>query len=117
MSPEYAELHAHSCYSFLHGADQPPHLIDTALKLGLTGIALIDYDGVYGAVQTAQAAKNTPLKTVFGTELTLNDPTYGLTHLPVLANNLNGYHQICKLISTKQLHHTEKPATSSPGRT
>lgn len=104
----YAELHAHSSYSFLHGANQPAQLVQQAKHLGLEAIGILDYHGMYSVIQTHVAAKEHHLKTVFGTELTIADPHLGNVHLPVLAQNLTGYHELCALISQQQLTHTEK---------
>lgn len=53
----FAELHGCSYYSFLRGASSPDDMIHAAAKHGLTAIALLDRDGLYGAVQAARAAK------------------------------------------------------------
>lgn len=118
---EYAELHAHSAYTFLEGTDLPRSLIKNAEKIGLSGIAILDCDGMYSAVQTSIAAKNTSVATVFGTELTLaytdhmpsgwGLPTGSIDsglRLPVLAKGQTGYHRLCQAISSHNL--------SSPGR-
>lgn len=67
----YAELHAHSAYSFLDGASQPEELVEEAVRLGLEAIALTDHDGFYGTVRFAEAAKEWKMPTVFGSELSL----------------------------------------------
>src|SRR5674536_261317 len=48
--PRYAELHAHSAFSFLDGASQPEELAVEAARLGLSALALTDHDGLYGVV-------------------------------------------------------------------
>ncbi|MEV0293348.1 error-prone DNA polymerase [Nocardia sp. NPDC050710] len=67
----YAELHAHSAYSFLDGASQPEELVEEAVRLGLEAIALTDHDGFYGTVRFAEAAGEWGMPTVFGSELSL----------------------------------------------
>ena len=79
----YAELHAHSTYSFLDGANEPDDLASAAVELGLEALALTDHDGVPGIVKHAQAGRAYGLPTIHGTELTLADGS----HLPVLARN------------------------------
>ena len=59
----YIELHAHSAYSFAVGACSPREMVRGAKKLGLSGLALLDYDGVYGLME-ARAALICPAKTV-----------------------------------------------------
>lgn len=70
----YAELHAHSAFSFLDGASQPEELAAEAARLGLTALALTDHDGLYGVVRFAEAARRVGVGTVFGAELHLPAP-------------------------------------------
>ncbi|MGY4101419.1 error-prone DNA polymerase [Nocardia sp. R16R-3T] len=67
----YAELHAHSAYSFLDGASQPEELVEEAVRLGLEAIALTDHDGFYGTVRFFEAAREWGIPTVYGAELSL----------------------------------------------
>ena len=67
----YAELHAHSNFSFLDGASHPEELAEEAARLGLEALAITDHDGFYGVVRFAEAARELGLPTVFGAELTL----------------------------------------------
>ena len=75
----YAELHAHSNFSFLDGASSPAELVEEAVRLGLEALALTDHNGFYGVVRFAEAAAEAGLPTVFGTELTLD--AYGADEL------------------------------------
>ncbi|MDO4899931.1 error-prone DNA polymerase [Actinomyces sp.] len=95
----YAELHAHSAYSFLDGANEPEDLVIAAAELGLEALALTDRDGMPGIVRHAQAGRIHGLATVHGTELTLDDGA----HLPVLARGPRGYHRLCAAISGHNL--------------
>ncbi|TQL48181.1 DnaE-like error-prone DNA polymerase [Homoserinimonas aerilata] len=106
----YAELHIHSHFSFLDGASSPAQLVTEAMRLGLHGLALTDHDGLYGIVRMAEAAETTPLKTVFGAELSLDlgMPQNGQAdpegeHLLVLARREEGYHRLAGAITTAQL--------------
>lgn len=95
----YAELHAHSAYSFLDGANEPDDLASVAVELGLEALALTDHDGVPGIVKHAQAGRAHGLPTIHGTELTLADSS----HLPVLARNPVGYRRLVSAISQHNL--------------
>jgi len=95
----YAELHAHSVYSFLDGANEPDDLASAAVELGLEALALTDHDGVPGIVKHAQAGRTHGLPTIHGTELTLADGS----HLPVLARNPTGYRRLVTAISQHNL--------------
>jgi error-prone DNA polymerase len=111
----YAELHAHSSFSFLDGASSPEELTEEAERLGLHALAITDHDGFYGIVHFAEAAESLRLKTVFGAELSLGlpgpqngeaDPVGA--HLLVLARGEEGYHRLAGAITRGQLQGQEK---------
>ena len=113
----YAELHAHSSFSFLDGASSPEDLIAEAERLGLTALAITDHDGFYGAARFAEAAdaSGVQLQTVFGAELSLGlpAPQNGVPdpageHLLVLARGMEGYHRLSGAITRAQLRGGEK---------
>ena len=70
----YAELHAHTNFSFLDGASPPDELVARAVELGLAGLAATDRDGLYGAVRFVGAARDAGLHPVVGVEIELLDP-------------------------------------------
>ena len=70
----YAELHCHTNFSFLDGASAPDDLVERAVELGLTGLAVTDHNGLYGAVRFASAAEAAGLHPVIGVEIELLDP-------------------------------------------
>ncbi|MGP1675308.1 MAG: PHP domain-containing protein, partial [Candidatus Limnocylindrales bacterium] len=72
-SVPYAELHAHTNFSFLDGASPPDELVERAVALGLHGLAATDRNGLYGAVRFMSAAKEVGLHGVVGTEIDLLD--------------------------------------------
>src|SRR3954447_6936416 len=72
--PPYAELHCHSHFSFLDGASAPDDLVDRAIALGLSALALTDHQGLYGAVRFSTAAEAAGLHPVVGIEVELLDP-------------------------------------------
>lgn len=111
----YAELHAHSTYSFLDGASSPEELAEEAERLGLHALAITDHDGFYGIVRFAEAAETLQLKTVFGAELSLElpapqkgEPDPAGAHLLVLARGEEGYHRLAAAITHAQLTGAEK---------
>ena len=67
----YAELHAHTAYSFLDGASMPEDLVAEAVHLDLEALAITDHDGLPGVVRFAEAARQAALPTVIGAELGL----------------------------------------------
>ena len=116
----YAELHAHSSFSFLDGASSPEELVEEAVRLGLSALTLTDHDGMYGIVRFAEAAEALGLPTAFGAELSIDvelpatkaermiaarvgipDPPG--RHLLALARDPTGYASLCRVISTAHL--------------
>ncbi len=69
----YAELHCHTHFSFLDGASPPDELVQRAVELGLSGLAVTDHNGLYGVVRFASAAQEAGLRPVIGIEIELMD--------------------------------------------
>ncbi|BDX34021.1 error-prone DNA polymerase [Mycobacterium antarcticum] len=113
-SVPYAELHAHSAYSFLDGASTPEELVEEAARLNLRAIALTDHDGLYGVVRFAEAARELDVQTVFGAELSLGNvartevPDPPGPHLLVLARGPEGYRRLSREIAKAHLAGGEK---------
>ncbi|WP_018350025.1 error-prone DNA polymerase [Longispora albida] len=108
--PGYAELHAHSSFSFLDGASTPEALVTEAARLGLAGLAITDHNGLYGVVRHADAARDVQLPAVHGAELSLGltapgvgDPDPDSAHLLVLARGPEGYARLSRMIGRAQL--------------
>ena len=70
----YAELHAHTNFSFLDGASTADDLVERAVARGISGLAVTDRNGLYGAVRFMGAAEEAGLHGVVGTEIELLDP-------------------------------------------
>ncbi len=113
-SVAYAELHAHSAYSFLDGASTPEEMVEEAARLGLRALALTDHDGLYGAVRFAEAATELGVRTVFGAELSLSSvarteqPDPPGPHLLVLARGPEGYRRLSRQLAAAHLAGGEK---------
>src|SRR3989442_85582 len=73
MPAAYAELHCHSHFSFLDGASSADELVERAVELGLSGLAITDHQGLYGAVRFISAAQEAGLHPVIGLEIELLD--------------------------------------------
>jgi DNA polymerase III alpha subunit len=73
MSATYAELHCHSNFSFLDGASPVEDLVGRAVELGLSGLAVTDHGGLYGAVRFASEADAMGLRPIIGMEIELID--------------------------------------------
>ncbi|MCL4534934.1 MAG: DNA polymerase III subunit alpha [Bacteroidetes bacterium] len=106
----YVELHCHSNYSMLDGASHPEELVARAKELGMEALAITDHDGLYGAVRFWQSAIQEGIQPIIGTEVTLE----GGAHLTLLAEDRDGYSNLCRLISTAQLTHDKHRAALAP---
>jgi error-prone DNA polymerase len=99
--PPYAELHAHSNFSFLEGASHVDELVLRALELGYDTLALTDHDGLHGAMEFAQCARAWGLRPITGAEITLADGN----HLTLLCETQQGYANLCRLLTHAHLDH------------
>ncbi len=93
--PAYAELHCITNFTFLRGASHPQELVERALTLGYTALAITDECSVGGVVRAHMAAKGEPLKLLIGAEFRLE---CGLRFI-ALAIDRRGYGKLCRLIT------------------
>lgn len=119
-SVPFAELHAHSSFSFLDGASSPEELVEEAVRLGLEALTLTDHDGVYGLVRFAEAATAHGIAAGYGAELSLDAPVARTqseaavatrvgtpdppgTHLLALAHGPEGYTRLSRELGRAHL--------------
>ncbi|MGH8442058.1 MAG: PHP domain-containing protein, partial [Nevskiaceae bacterium] len=96
----YAELHCLSNFSFLRGASHPGELVREAHRLGYSALALTDECSMAGIVRAWEASKETGLALITGAEFTLEKhPETGGLKLVLLAQDHDGYSEICRLIT------------------
>ncbi|MEV2259673.1 error-prone DNA polymerase [Streptomyces anulatus] len=98
---DWAELHAHSAFSFLRGASRPEDLVAEAARLGIGVLAVTDRDGLHAARRLHAAARDHGIGTVHGAELTLGDPVLGTP--VVLARSVEGFRLLSSVITEAQL--------------
>lgn len=108
----FTHLHVHSNFSLLDGAAPVGELARAAARLGMRALALTDHDGLYGAVRFYQAAREAEIKPLIGVEFTL-EPCLGLTlprpaHLVLLAEDQEGYRNLCRLVTAGRLRHCRR---------
>lgn len=105
----FVPLHIHSDYSLLDGASQLPDLIDTAIALGMSAIAVTDHGVMYGAVELLKICRSKNIKPIIGNEMYIINgdiekqerrPKY---HQVVLAKNTKGYKNLVKLTTISHL--------------
>jgi len=99
--PPYVELHCHSNFSFLDGGSHPAELAMRAAELEMPALAITDSGGVYGAVKFMQACRKVGVKPLIGSALEVDGQ-----ELLLIARNLHGYSNLCRLIS---LAHADQP--------
>jgi error-prone DNA polymerase len=95
MLPDYAELHCCSNFTFLRGASHAGELVARAAELGYAALAITDECSLAGVVRAHVAARETGLKLIVGSEITLAD---GM-RLVLLAQNRAGYGNLAALIT------------------
>ncbi|HEV2074278.1 MAG TPA: DNA polymerase III subunit alpha, partial [Thermomicrobiales bacterium] len=100
----YTELHLHTAFSFLDGASLPEEMIAQAVAYGYESLAVTDHDGIYGAMEFAQAARAAGITPITGAEITLDDGS----HLTLLAESRIGYGNLCRLLTDSK--HGRPPA-------
>ncbi|WP_273825660.1 error-prone DNA polymerase [Pseudomonas asplenii] len=95
MSGEYAELHCLSNFSFQRGASSARELFERAREQGYQALAITDECTLAGIVRAWQAAQDTGLPLIIGSEMRIaNGP-----RIVLLVEDLGGYQVLCRLIT------------------
>ena len=95
----YTELHARSAFSFLEGASVPEEMATACARQGMSAMAVLDRDGVYGAPRFYLAAKKSSVKAHIGAEVT---SAFGWRY-PLVVASREGYQNLCRLITRMKL--------------
>jgi error-prone DNA polymerase len=93
---KYTELQVTTNFSFLRGASHPDEMVQQAVALGYTSLAITDCNTVAGVVRAHAAAKKQGLKLIPGCRLHLLDGP-GLLAFPAI---LQGWKNLCALLTT-----------------
>lgn len=110
----FVHLHCHTYYSLLDGANPISQLAKRAKALGMPACAMTDHGNLFGAIEFYETMHDAGIKPVFGCEIYLltkgslhdRDSRSGegmLTHLTLLARNLEGYKNLCRISSIAYL--------------
>jgi error-prone DNA polymerase len=97
----FIELHTRSAFSFLSSGSLPEEYAAGAAEYEMPAIALLDRDTVSGVVRFHSTASELGIKSIVGAEITMDDPDR--SGLPLIPLNLNGYKNLCRLITTIKL--------------
>lgn len=102
----FAHLHLHTQYSLLDGACRIGKLVERIKALGMDACAVTDHGVMYGVVDFYRAMKTAGIHPVIGSEVyvcpDMNDKTAvnrEYSHLILLCENQEGYHNLVKLVS------------------
>ena len=106
IMPDFVHLHVHTQYSILDGAAAISPLIKRAKALGMKALAITDHGNMYGVKNFHDVATDAGIKPILGCETYVvrnrfekdKDEKAG-DHLILLAKNLTGYHNLCKIVS------------------
>ncbi len=110
--PNFVHLHVHTQYSLLDGAIRLDPLFKRVSDFGMDSVAITDHGTMFGSLEFYEKAKKAGIKPIVGCECyvaprRLTDKTpldkAGLSHIILLAENQEGYHNLCKLATIAQL--------------
>ncbi len=90
----FVHLEVQSAFSFLWGTFTPEDLVQEVCSLGQKAVALTD-DTLYGAVRFYRAAAQSGIQAILGGRIIIRDGS----PITLLASNLQGYGNLCRLIS------------------
>ena len=111
-TPDFVHLHVHTQYSLLDGAIRLDPLFKRVSDFGMDAVAITDHGTMFGSLEFYEKAKKAGIKPIIGCECyvaprRLTDKTPldkgGLSHIILLAENQEGYRNLCKLATIGQL--------------
>ena len=130
-NPQFVHLHVHTDFSLLDGACETSELLDEASRQKMPAVAITDHGNLFAAANFFNEASKRDVKPIIGCEVYVakgsrhdrgekSAPTNGRTngngdrgemepgsrgsnHLVLLCENLEGYHNLIKLVSAGYL--------------
>ncbi|MBS3873562.1 MAG: DNA polymerase III subunit alpha [Firmicutes bacterium] len=105
----FVHLHVHSHFSFKDATPSPLRLAQRAKELGMSALALTDHNTLAGAIRFYQACRRHDVKPIIGCEITLDTGH----HLVLLAMNIKGYGNLCRLVTAMHLSNPSKKTEAS----
>jgi DNA polymerase-3 subunit alpha len=113
MSDSFVHLHLHTAYSLLDGMIRTKELAARAAELGMPAVAMTDHGNLFGAIDFYQACRKAGVKPILGCEIYLAPFSAqdkkkianrkSATHLTLLAETDEGWHNLSKLTSIGHL--------------
>ncbi|MDB5225016.1 MAG: polymerase subunit alpha, polymerase subunit alpha protein [Candidatus Adlerbacteria bacterium] len=105
----FVPLHVHSHYSLLKALPKVGPLVEAAKAAGCTTLALTDLGNMYGAIEFYKECKDEGIKPILGLDVHVGNEM----RLVLLAENVDGYHNLLSLITESNLEGTEDTLTFS----
>ena len=111
-TPSFVHLHVHTQYSLLDGAIRIDALLKRVAEFGMDSVAITDHGTMFGALDFYEKATQAGIKPIIGCECylaprRLTDKTpqdsRRVSHIVLLAENREGYQNLCHLASIAQL--------------
>ena len=107
MPAEFVHLHCHSEYSILDGACRVSELVKRSVELEMPAVTVTDHGSMAGAVDLYRTATKAGIKPIIGCEIYLVEDRRAKepagrrewAHLTLLAEDLEGYHNLVKLVT------------------
>jgi DNA polymerase III subunit alpha len=108
---DFVHLHVHTMYSLLDGAIRLDALFAKAKEFGMHSVAITDHGTMFNVLEFYQKAIKAEIKPIIGCECYVAPRTMadkspldakGLGHLVLLAENNEGYRNLCKLATLAQ---------------
>lgn len=104
-------LNCHTFFSLRYGTLSPIQLVEVAVQLGLKSLALTDINNTSCALQFVQTCKAKGIKPILGIEF--RDAQHKLLYIGLAQNN-QGWENLCKLLTTSNLQQKELPEVAPP---
>ena len=109
----FVHLHLHTQYSLLDGANKVSNLMPRVVEHGMSAVAMTDHGNMFGAIDFYRTAASHGIKPIIGCEMYVapksrldkqplgaDDLEHGGNfHLILLAMNLEGYRNLCRLVT------------------
>ncbi len=109
----FVHLHVHTQYSLLDGAIRLQSLVEQAAAFRMPAVAVTDHGNIFGAIEFYEKASAGGVKPIIGCEMYVaprdrRDKTHSpgediAYHLILLAKNIQGYRNLCKLLTKAYL--------------
>ncbi len=118
----FVHLHTHTQYSLLESSIRIPKLCEKAQEFGMMALAQTDLGNMFGAIDFYQTAQKKGLKPILGADVYFSsgsrfekgqplenvkaftfqekiDADYGISRFTLLCKSLEGYRNLCKILS------------------